>query len=129
MQSLFDRLKYVEERQSKLKGAVDADLKRKMELKQKLDAEAEVRRLEAMKLTREKPPAKLRMQELRDMNQVELTQDDRDKRLKDANAATKIVPSGGLVGFRVAEDLLVKDYNNYSEQQAPNQWDGKNRDD
>lgn len=28
MQSLFDRLKYVEERQSKLKGAVDADLKR-----------------------------------------------------------------------------------------------------
>ena len=28
MQSLFDRLKYVEERQSKLKGAVDADLRR-----------------------------------------------------------------------------------------------------
>lgn len=28
MQSLFDRLKYVEERQSKLKGAVDADLKK-----------------------------------------------------------------------------------------------------
>lgn len=43
--------------------------------------------------------------------------------------AVQIVPSGGLVGFRVAEDLLVKDYNNYSEQQAPNQWDGKNRDD
>lgn len=61
-----------------------------MELKQKLDAEVEVRRSEAMKLTREKPPAKLRMQELRDMNQVELTQDDRDKRLKDANAAIKV---------------------------------------
>lgn len=61
-----------------------------MEVKQKLDAGAEVRRLEAMNLTREKPPAKLRMQELRDMNQVELTQDDRDKRLKDANAATKV---------------------------------------
>ena len=62
-----------------------------MELKQKLETEAEVRRLEAMKMTREKPPAKLRMQELRDINQVELTQDDRDKRLKDANAATKVV--------------------------------------
>lgn len=50
-----------------------------------------MRRLEAMKLTREKPAAKLRMQELRDMNQVSLTQDDRDKRLKDANAATKVI--------------------------------------
>ena len=43
-----------------------------------------------MKITREKQPAKLRMQELRDMNQVELTQDDRDKRMKDANTATKV---------------------------------------
>lgn len=59
-------------------------------MKQKLDTEAETRRLEAMKITKEKPPAKLRMQELRDMNQVELTQDDKDKRLKDANAARPV---------------------------------------
>ncbi len=62
----------------------------KRELKQKLEAEAEARRIEAMKITKEKPAAKLRMQELRDMNQTELTQDDRDKRLKDANAVTKV---------------------------------------
>lgn len=43
--------------------------------------------------------------------------------------AVQIVPSGGLVGFRVAEDLLVKDYNNYGEQKVLNPWDGKNRDD
>ncbi|KAK9915043.1 hypothetical protein WJX75_004069 [Coccomyxa subellipsoidea] len=100
----------------------------KNNFKHKLDAEAEARRLEAMKITREKQPAKLRMQELRDMNQVELTQDDRDKRMKDANTATKIVPSGGLVGFQVAEDLLTKDYD-YQNEGAPNPWDGKNRDD
>ncbi|EIE22278.1 hypothetical protein COCSUDRAFT_55974 [Coccomyxa subellipsoidea C-169] len=128
MQSLLDRLKYVEKRQNTLKGAVDADLKRKRELKQKLEAEAEARRLEAMKITKEKPAAKLRMQELRDMNQIELTQDDRDKRLKDANAVTKIVPSGGLVGFQVAEDLLVKDYD-YQNDDTKNPWDGTNRDD
>jgi hypothetical protein len=62
----------------------------KNNFKHELDAEAEARRLEAMKITREKQPAKLRMQELRDMNQVELTQDDRDKRMKDANTATKV---------------------------------------
>ena len=62
----------------------------KNDFKHKLDAEAEARRLEAMKITREKQPAKLRMQELRDMNLVELTQDDRDKRMKDANTATKV---------------------------------------
>ena len=43
----------------------------------------------AMKVTKERPPAKLRMQELRDLNQVELTDDDRDKRYKEANAPQK----------------------------------------
>ena len=41
----------------------------------------------------------------------------------------QIVPSGGLVGFSVAEDLLVKDYKNYGEQTVLNPWDGNNRDD
>lgn len=62
----------------------------KAEIKQKLDVEREARRMEAMKITREKPAAKLRMQELRDINQIELTQDDRDKRLKDANTSHKV---------------------------------------
>ena len=43
-----------------------------------------------MTVTKEKPPAKLRMQELRELNQIELTQDDKDKRRNDANAAKRV---------------------------------------
>jgi hypothetical protein len=58
--------------------------------KRQLQAELEGRRKEAMKVSREKKPAKLRMQELRDLNQVELTQDDIDRRLDASNAPTKV---------------------------------------
>ena len=54
----------------------------------------------AMKLSKERPPAKLRMQELRDLNQVELTEDDREKRYKEANALPKARNPPGF-------DLLV----------------------
>ena len=47
-----------------------------------------------MKLTKERAPAKLRMQELRDMNQAELMQEDKDKRYKDANEPKRV---GGLM--------------------------------
>jgi len=40
----------------------------------------------------------------------------------------QIIPSGGLVGYRVAKDLLVKDFK-YNKDDSKNLWDGKNRDD
>ena len=39
----------------------------------------------------------------------------------------QIVPSGGLLGFGVAKDLLTKDFD-YSDKEK-NPWDGSNRDD
>ena len=43
-----------------------------------------------MKVTKERPPGKLRMQELRDLNQAELMQEDKDRRYKDANEPKRV---------------------------------------
>lgn len=43
-----------------------------------------------------------------------------DKGLHDA----QITPSGGLIGFRVADDLLAKEYK--EDRQGPKHFSGKN---
>lgn len=78
----------------------------------RLHAEQEARRKQAMTIGREKPPAKLHMQELRDMNQIELTQDDRDKRWNDANAVKKVIHTMTMCGH--AYSNTTKDDYSYS---------------
>lgn len=50
-------------------------------------------------------------QELRDNNVLEFLEDDQSRRKDDLHKAKpKIVPSGGLAGFRVASDLKNMDF-------------------
>ena len=58
--------------------------------KEEKKSEAAQQRHVAMKVTKERAPGKLRMQDLRDMNQVELMQEDKDKRYKDANEPKRV---------------------------------------
>ncbi|CAL5221468.1 g3664 [Coccomyxa viridis] len=115
LESLIKKLKMIEKRQTTLHDYVDADVKKKEEGNIVAAAARLARRNEAMKITKEKAAKPVLMQELRDMNQIEMDSDDKEKRWKEANAPKRITPSGGLIGFKIADDLLTKEYKEENE--------------
>ncbi|CAK0780923.1 hypothetical protein CVIRNUC_005223 [Coccomyxa viridis] len=116
LQSLLQKLKMIEKRQATLQEYVEADVKKKQGENEAAIAVKNARQKEAMQIVKEKAARPATMQELREMNQVELTSDDNERRWKEANTPNKITPSGGLIGFKVADDLLTKEYKEDQEQ-------------